>query len=72
MGQAIGTVVIGGGVVGKACALALRRAGDTVVTLDPQSLPRPASYGNAGHIAIEQVEPLASPAALASATVRKW
>lgn len=70
MGQAIGTVVIGGGVVGKACALALRRAGDTVMTLDPQNLPRPASYGNAGHIAVEQVEPLASPAALASALGR--
>lgn len=67
MGRAGGTLVIGGGVVGKACALALRRAGETVLVLDPQSLSRPASYGNAGHIAVEQVEPLASPAALASA-----
>lgn len=70
MGQAAGTLVIGGGVVGKACALALRRAGETVLLLDPQSLSRPASYGNAGHIAVEQVEPLASPAALASAIGR--
>lgn len=67
MEQAAGTLVIGGGVVGKACALALSRAGETVLLLDPQSLTRPASYGNAGHIALEQVEPLASPAALASA-----
>lgn len=67
MGEAAGTLVIGGGVVGKTCALALRRAGETVLMLDPQSLTRPASYGNAGHIALEQVEPLASPAALASA-----
>lgn len=67
MGQAGGTLVIGGGVVGKACALALRRAGETVLALDPQDPSRPASYGNAGHIAVEQVEPLASPAALASA-----
>jgi D-amino-acid dehydrogenase len=67
VGQAAGTLVIGGGIVGKACALALRRAGETVLVLDPQSPSRPASYGNAGHIALEQVEPLASPAALASA-----
>jgi D-amino-acid dehydrogenase len=67
VGQAAGTLVIGGGIVGKACALALRRAGETVLALDPQSPSRPASYGNAGHIALEQVEPLASPAALASA-----
>jgi len=67
VGQAGGTLVIGGGVVGKACALALRRAGETVLALDPQDPSRPASYGNAGHIAVEQVEPLASPAALASA-----
>lgn len=67
MGQAVGTLVIGDGVVGKACALALRRAGEAVLVLDPQSPSRPASYGNAGHIALEQVEPLASPAALASA-----
>ena len=66
MGQAAGTLVIGGGVVGKACALALSRAGETVLMLDPRSLTRSASYGNAGHIAVEQVEPLASPAALAS------
>jgi D-amino-acid dehydrogenase len=63
-------LVIGGGVVGKTCALALRRAGETVSLLDPQSPSRPASYGNAGHIAVEQVEPLASPAALASALGR--
>lgn len=53
--------------VGKASALALRRAGEAVTLLDPQDLPRSASYGNAGHIAIEQVEPLASPTAVASA-----
>lgn len=70
MKQSVGTLVIGGGVVGRASALALRRAGETVLLLDPQSPLRSASYGNAGHIAIEQVEPLASPAALASAVGR--
>ena len=67
MGRAVGTLVIGGGVVGKTCALALRRAGETVTLLDRAGPSPPASYGNAGHIAIEQVEPLASPAALTSA-----
>lgn len=67
MERIAGTLVVGGGVVGKASALALRRAGESVTLLDPQGSPRPASYGNAGHIATEQVMPLASPAALASA-----
>ncbi len=67
MDRMSGTLVIGGGVVGKACAVALRRAGESVTLLDPQATARPASYGNAGHIATEQVAPLASPAALASA-----
>lgn len=67
MDRMVGTLVVGGGVVGKACALSLRRAGESVTLLDPQALPRPASYGNAGHIATEQVAPLASPAALGSA-----
>ncbi len=70
MAQAVGTLVVGGGVVGKACALALRRAGETVLSIDPADDSTRASYGNAGHIAIEQVEPLASPAALSSAFSR--
>lgn len=68
--KAAGTAVIGGGIVGTACALALRRAGEDVLLIDPRRDPPPASFGNAGHIAVEQVEPLASPAALASAPGR--
>ncbi|PXA90036.1 FAD-dependent oxidoreductase, partial [Caulobacter sp. D4A] len=68
--KAAGTAVIGGGIVGTICALALRRAGEDVLLIDPRRDPPPASYGNAGHIAVEQVEPLASPAALASAPRR--
>lgn len=67
MDRMSGTAVIGGGVVGKACALALRRAGESVTLVDPQGPVLSASYGNAGHIATEQVAPLASPAALTSA-----
>ena len=63
-------VVIGGGIVGSASALALQRAGFAVTLIDPMRAPSGASWGNAGHIAIEQVEPLASRATLRSAPAR--
>lgn len=62
-------VVVGGGVVGLACALDLRRAGAQVLLIDEGDGPS-ASWGNAGHIAIEQVEPIASMKALRSAPAR--
>ncbi len=63
-------MVIGGGVVGLVCALRLQQAGlDTLVLEAPRRWP-PASFGNAGHIAIEQVAPLASPDVLRSAARR--
>jgi D-amino-acid dehydrogenase len=62
-------VVVGGGVVGLACALDLRRAGAEVLLIDEGAGPS-ASWGNAGHIAIEQVEPIASMKALKSAPAR--
>jgi D-amino-acid dehydrogenase len=52
-------IVVGGGVVGMSCALSLQARGLLVTVVDPATL-RPASLGNAGHIAVEQVEPLAS------------
>ncbi len=59
-------VVIGGGVVGLATAIALQKR-DIAVTLIDSPPPSPtASWGNAGHIAIEQVEPLASRATIRS------
>lgn len=61
-----GAIVIGGGIVGVSCALALQRRGMPVSIIDPGMLSRSASFGNAGHIATEQVEPLASPGALKS------
>jgi D-amino-acid dehydrogenase len=63
-------VVVGGGVVGLACALNLRRAGLAVSLVD-DGADRPASWGNAGHIAVEQVEPIASMKALRSAP-KRW
>lgn len=51
--------VIGAGVVGTACARALQRAGRPVLLVDPEPPGSLCSAGNAGHIAIEQVQPLA-------------
>jgi D-hydroxyproline dehydrogenase len=57
-------VVIGGGLIGTCCAIELQRRGIATLIVDPAAEIRPASWGNAGHIAVEQVEPLASPAML--------
>ncbi|TFY86230.1 FAD-binding oxidoreductase [Pseudomonas nabeulensis] len=52
-------VVVGAGIVGVACALQLARQGQRVVVLDAQEPGMGASYGNAGHLATEQVFPIA-------------
>lgn len=65
-------LVVGGGLVGLSSALALQRAGASVTVIEPFEAPRGASWGNAGHIAIEQVQPLASPATLRSAWARLY
>lgn len=57
--------------VGRACALALQRDGWHTTLIDPEAAAMAPSWGNAGHIAIEQVEPLASLAMLRSAP-RRW
>lgn len=56
------TAVIGAGIVGSTIAWALAREGRKVLLLD-RSEPglAGASFGNAGHIATEQVQPLPSP-----------
>lgn len=53
-------LVIGGGVVGSACALRLQAAGVQTTLIDPGDVRRGASYGNAGHIGSEQVSPWAA------------
>jgi glycine/D-amino acid oxidase-like deaminating enzyme len=62
-------LVIGGGIVGLSCALRLQQAGITTQLADPDENGQAPTWNNAGHIAIEQVEPLASWATLRS--VRK-
>ena len=59
-------VVIGGGVIGAASALALQRRGLAVQLIDPDPDWRGASRGNAGLIAVDEVDPLASRATLKS------
>ena len=64
--------VIGGGIIGLNVALALQERGLAVVIID-QALDTPsASWGNAGHIASEQVEPLASWASVRSLPSRLY
>lgn len=62
--------VIGGGVVGLSCALRLAQAGHDVVLVERSTRRDAASWGNAGHIATEQLAPLASIATLRSAGER--
>ncbi|WP_414900983.1 NAD(P)/FAD-dependent oxidoreductase [Sphingomonas flavalba] len=65
-GAPASAIVIGGGVVGLCCALELQRRGIATTIVAPADSSDAASWGNAGHVAIEQVEPLASPATLRS------
>lgn len=51
--------VIGAGIIGVASALQLARQGQRVVVIDPQAPGHGASFGNAGHLASEQVFPIA-------------
>ncbi|MGP1276265.1 MAG: NAD(P)/FAD-dependent oxidoreductase [Caulobacterales bacterium] len=62
--------VIGGGIIGAACAFRLQAAGLDVTLVDPGDRERAAAFGNAGHIATEQVTPLASLPTLANVPSR--
>ena len=63
-------LVIGGGVVGLNIALALQTTHSQVSLIEARAQFEGASYGNAGHIAIEQVEPLATWPVIANAPRR--
>ncbi|MGB3741653.1 MAG: FAD-dependent oxidoreductase [Castellaniella sp.] len=53
--------IIGGGIIGASCALALADTGQQVVLIEPQDLASGASKGNAGALAFADILPLASP-----------
>jgi D-amino-acid dehydrogenase len=57
-------LVVGGGIIGAASALRLQAAGFKVTLIDPGDARRGASFGNIGHIATEQIVPLAAPQTL--------
>lgn len=57
-------VVVGAGIVGVACALALSREEQRVLVLDKEESGMGASWGNAGHMATEQVFPIADASIL--------
>lgn len=65
-------VVIGGGVIGVCVALALQKSGKQVMLLERDAIASGASGGNAGHIACEQVEPVASFAVLKQIPAMLW
>lgn len=55
------SIVLGAGMVGVSTALALQESGHQVVLLDRKAPGRETSYGNAGIIQTEAVEPYAFP-----------
>jgi D-amino-acid dehydrogenase len=57
-------VVIGGGVVGSACAYYLRKAGKDVTIVDRGKFGRGASHANCGYISPSHVLPLNKPGAI--------
>ncbi len=59
--EAPDVIVVGAGTIGLACAFRLARAGQRVLLLDREQPGLGASFGKPGHIATEQIFPLASP-----------
>jgi glycine/D-amino acid oxidase-like deaminating enzyme len=58
--------IIGAGIIGLAAARALQRDGHDVAVFDPDEPGSGCSFGNAGHIALDHVRPLARPDVLGS------
>lgn len=56
--------VIGAGIIGVSIGLKLQQQGYQVTIFDPNGVGNGCSKGNAGHIATEQIFPLATPALL--------
>lgn len=57
-------VVVGGGIIGLTIALVLQEQKINVLLVDKDEIAQGASRGNAGHIATEQVFPVADPSIL--------
>ena len=63
-------LVIGGGVIGLSCALALARGGRAVTVLERATVGSGASHGNCGTITPSHALPLAQPGVVAQGL--KW
>jgi len=61
------TVVVGGGIIGLACAYELAVAGRPVHVVDRSPVGRGASTGNAGWVTLSQCFPVPSPASVRDA-----
>ncbi len=57
-------VIIGGGIIGLSIAVSLQQRGVRVLLLEASTVGSGASFGNAGHIATEQVFPIADASIL--------
>lgn len=68
-----GTIgVVGAGVIGLAIGLKLQQQGYQVTLFDPHGAGNGCSKGNAGHIATEQIFPLATPGLLPQLPKMLW
>lgn len=56
--------VVGGGIIGLCSAIALQSRGQQVAIFERAKICGGASFGNAGHLATEQVFPIADPSIL--------
>ncbi len=66
-GPSADVLIIGGGVIGLACALELQRAGRQVRILEQHRIGSGASHGNCGTLTPSHAEPLAAPGTIAKA-----
>ncbi len=60
-------VIVGAGIIGVTIACRLVREHEQVLLVDPLAPGAATSFGNAGHIATEQIFPLASPETILAA-----
>ena len=63
-------LVVGGGVIGLACAYYLARAGQSVRIIEQESMGAGASHGNCGLIFVSDLPPLCAPGAIGHELIR--